>query len=276
MRLRFWRELALVVVFDLVYEWTSDFAGESRNLAYHHALDQIRIERAVGLFQERTIQQWALHSKLLIELGDLFYATVHFILPVVALLWVFRVDQDRYLRWRDTLAWTTGIALACFAVFPLMPPRMLPAHYGIVDTMVKIGGLGSWDTVLLKDAGNQFAAMPSLHISWALWAVLALLPTVKRPWLKVLLLLDPLATVGSILITGNHYVLDIFGGVAVLAIGYGLASLRPRYLPWKVQPRPRASAVSEPPEPPSEPSGNGLAPEPSWPQSSQAPTRIRA
>lgn len=234
-RLRFWRELALVVVFELVYEWTSDFAGQSRNLAYHHALAQIRIERAVGLFQERTIQVWALHSKLLIELSDLFYATVHFILPVVALVWVFRVDRARYLRWRDTLAWTTGIALACFAVFPLMPPRMLPAHYGIIDTMEKIGGLGSWDTVLLKDAGNQFAAMPSLHISWALWAVLALYPTVKRPWLRALLILDPLATVASILVTGNHYVLDIFGGLAVLAIGYGLATLRPRYLPWRVE-----------------------------------------
>ena len=281
-RLRWWRELLIVAAFDLVYEWTSDFAGESRNLAYHHALDQIRIERALGLFQERTIQQWALHSRLLIELGDLFYATVHFILPVVALLWVFRVDQVRYLRWRDTLAWTTGIALACFAVFPLMPPRMLPTHYGIVDTMVKIGGLGSWDTVLLKDAGNQFAAMPSLHISWALWAVLALYPTVKRRWLRVLLVLDPLATVASILVTGNHYVLDILGGLAVLAIGYGLAGLRPRYLPWRVERREQ----TERPDRVDDHGRSGeeadrrihtpSAAEPAPAEPSQAPARIRA
>jgi hypothetical protein len=241
-RLRFWRELALVVVFDLVYEWTSDFAGQNRSLAYRNALDQIRIEKALGLFQEHTIQAWALNSRLLIELSDLFYATAHFILPVVALLWVFHVDPARYLRWRDTLAWTTGIALVCFAIYPLMPPRMLPSGYGIVDTMVKIGGLGSWDTVLLKDAGNQFAAMPSLHISWALWAVLALYPTVKRRWLRVLLVVDPLATVAVILVTGNHYVVDIFGGLVVLAIGYGLAALRPRYLPWRVETRRRESA----------------------------------
>ena len=233
-RLRFWRELTLVVVFDAVYEWTSDFAGKSAPVAYGHALSQIRVEKALGLFQERTIQVWALHSRFLIELADLFYATVHFILPVVALLWVFRVDPARYLRWRDTLAWTTAIALACFAVFPLMPPRMLPARYGIIDTMERIGGLGSWDTVLLKDAGNQFAAMPSLHVSWALWSVLALYPLVHRRWIRVLLVLDPLVTVVSILVTGNHYFLDIFGGLAVLAIGYGLASLRPRYLPWRV------------------------------------------
>jgi len=233
-RLRFWRELALVVVFEGVYEWTSDFAGKSASVAYGHALDQIRVEKALGLFQEHTIQSWALHSRALIELSDLFYATVHFILPVVALLWVFRVDPVRYLRWRDALAWTTAIALACFAVFPLMPPRLLPARFGIIDTLDKIGGPGSWDRVLLNDAGNQFAAMPSLHVSWALWSVLAIYPLVKRRWIRALLVLDPIATVVAILITGNHYILDIVGGVAVLAIGYGLATLRPRYLPWRV------------------------------------------
>ncbi|HVA42472.1 MAG TPA: phosphatase PAP2 family protein [Acidimicrobiales bacterium] len=248
-RLRFWRELTLVVMFEGVYEWTSDFAGKSAPVAYGHALDQIRLERALGLFHERAIQGWALHSRLLIELADLFYATVHFILPVAALLWVFRVDPVRYLRWRDALAWTTAVALACFTVFPLMPPRMLPARFRIMDTMETIGGLGSWDRVLLKDFGNQFAAMPSLHVSWALWSVLALYPLVKRRWIRVLLVLDPIATIVTILITGNHYILDIFGGVAVLAIGYGLATLRPRYLPWRVVSRRSQPAVAPVPVP---------------------------
>jgi len=255
-RLRFWRELSLVAVFEGVYEWTSDLAGKSAPVAYRHALDQIRVERALGLFREHTIQSWALHSRVLIELADLFYATAHFILPVVALLWVFRVDPVRYLRGRDALAWTTAIALACFVVFPLMPPRMLPARFGVIDTMERIGGPGSWDTVLLKDAGNPFAAMPSLHVSWALWSVLVLYPLVKRRWIRVLLVLDPIATVITILITGNHYILDILGGVAVLAIGYGLAGLRPRYLPWRVVTLTRA---------PGSPPGTTLRPGPTGP-----------
>ena len=248
-RLRFWRELTLVVVFEGVYEWTSELAGKSASVAYGHALDQIRMERALGLFQEHTIQSWALHSRAMIELADLFYATLHFILPVVALLWVFRVDPVRYLRWRDALAWTTAIALACFAVFPLMPPRMLPARFGIMDTMETIGGLGHWDRALLKDVGNQFAAMPSLHVSWALWSVLALYPLVKRAWIRVLLVIDPIATVVTILITGNHYILDIFGGVAVLAIACGLATLRPRYLPWRVVSRRSQPGMEAQPDP---------------------------
>lgn len=233
-RLRFWREFLIVGVFDLVYEWTSDFAGSSRTAAYHHALAQIRWERALGLFQERTIQAWFLHSRLFIQLADLFYATIHFALPVVALVWLFRSRPERYLRWRDALAWTTALALVCFTVFPLMPPRMLPSSYGIVDTMVKVGGLGSWDRALLDEAGNQFAAMPSLHVSWALWSCLALLPLVRRPWAKALLILDPIATVAVILATGNHFTLDIVGGVVVLGAGYGLALLTPRFLPRRL------------------------------------------
>ena len=233
-RLHFWRELVYVAGFDLVYEWTSDRAGTSRPVAYRNALHQVSWEHHLGLLQEHTIQAWALHSTLFIELMDLFYATVHFVAPIVALIWLFRRHPERYLPWRDVLAWTTALALACFAVFPLMPPRMLPSGYGVIDTMQVVGGLGSWDTVLLKDAGNQFAAMPSLHISWCLWVVLALWPVVKRRWVRVLLIADPVLTVVSILVTGNHYILDIFGGVVVLAAGYGLARLTGRVLPRRV------------------------------------------
>jgi len=237
-KLRFWRELVYVAAFDLVYEWTSDRAGTSRTVAYRNALHQVGWEHRLGLLQEHTIQSWALHSTLFIELMDLFYATIHFVAPVVALIWLFRRFPERYLPWRDVLAWTTALALGCFAVFPLMPPRMLPAGYGVVDTMQVIGGLGSWDTVLLKDAGNQFAAMPSLHISWCLWVVLALWPVVRRRWVKALLVADPVLTVVSILVTGNHYVLDIVGGLAVLAAGYGLARLTGRVLPRTLAARP--------------------------------------
>jgi hypothetical protein len=235
-RLRFWREFAYVALFDLVYEWTSDKAGTSRSVAYHHAVAQVRVEHDLGLLQEHTIQAWALHSRLIIELSDLFYATVHFIMPVVGLIWLFKKFPERYLPWRDMLAWSTGLALGCFALFPLMPPRMLPSSYGVTDTMQQIGGLGSWDTVLLKDAGNQFAAMPSLHITWALWACLALYPLVRRRWVKWLLVADPVVTTVTILVTGNHYVLDIFGGVAVLAAGWALARVTPRFLPRRFAP----------------------------------------
>lgn len=246
-RLRFWREFVYVGLFDLVYEWTSDYAGTSRSVAHGNALAQLRVEHALGLQQEHTIQAWALHSRVLIEQADLFYATVHFVAPVAALIWLFKVHPERYLRCRDVLAWTTALALACFALYPLMPPRMLPSGYGVIDTMARIGGPGSWDTVLLKDAGNQFAAMPSLHISWCLWVTLSVYPVVRSRGMRALLVADPVLTTVSILVTGNHYVLDIFGGVAVLAAGYGLAALTPRFLPRRLvtaQPVPEAEPAA--------------------------------
>ena len=246
-RLRFWREFVYVGLFDLVYEWTSDYAGTSRSLAYRNALSQLRVEHALGLQQEHTIQAWALHSRVLIEQADLFYATVHFVAPVAALIWLFKAHPERYLRCRDVLAWTTGLALGCFALYPLMPPRMLPSGYGVIDTMARIGGPGSWDTVLLKDAGNQFAAMPSLHIAWCLWVTLSVYPVVRSRWMRALLVADPVLTTVSILVSGNHYVLDIFGGVAVLAAGYGLAALTPRFLPRRLAAAPAGRAVEAEP-----------------------------
>jgi membrane-associated phospholipid phosphatase len=70
---------------------------------------------------------------------------------------------------------------------------------------------------------NQFAAMPSVHCAWALWCALALVPRLQRTWAKVLAGLYPVGTIIAIVLTGNHFLLDVVGGFAVLGLGYLLA-----------------------------------------------------
>jgi hypothetical protein len=112
----------------------------------------------------------------------------------------------------------------------LLPPRFLPSSFGFVDTLNVIGGIGSWDSALMKDAGNLYAAMPSLHIAWALWCVFALVPVVRRRWIKALLILHPFVTLFSIIVTANHYFLDAAGGVVVFCLGLAIARLpRPAF-----------------------------------------------
>jgi membrane-associated phospholipid phosphatase len=65
--------------------------------------------------------------------------------------------------------------------------------------------------------------MPSLHMGWSTWSALALLPVLRRPWLKVLVCLDPVLTFFAIVVTANHWILDAIGGWVALAIAYGLA-----------------------------------------------------
>ena len=231
MRLRWWKEVVYVLVFYAVYSFirNTGTGEDSVGAAFDHAKDVIRLERLVGLYHEETIQELFLSQRWFIRAWNIFYGSFHFIVTAGALVWCFRKRPDRYPLWRNTLAATTGLALIGFAFFPLMPPRLLPASYGYVDTLAEIGGLWSFDSGTMKAVSNQYAAMPSLHFGWSAWSVLVLWPAAgDRAWAKALLVAYPLATLFAIIVTANHFWLDAVGGAAVLGAGYGVASLLTR------------------------------------------------
>lgn len=183
----------------------------------------ISIERAVWLFHEADIQKAFIGNHLFIEFWDLYYGTIHFVMPVVGLIWLWLRFPSRYYRWRNTLAATILFALVGFALLPLLPPRLLPASYHFVDTEATIGGQGILDQGGMKDVGNQYAAMPSLHIGWSSWCAFALVPVIRRRWLKALVAFYPVATLFAVVVTANHYILDGVGGLVALGLGYGAA-----------------------------------------------------
>lgn len=227
-RPRFWRELAICVLFFIAYQSTSDITSGSRSAALAHALAEVRVERALGIFWEHGIQVFFLrHALWLVKVSDVYYATVHFLLPIVVLVWLWVAAPERYRRWRNAMAWLSGISLIIFVVYPVLPPRLLPARFGFVDALAHVGGAGPLDHVILSGAGNAYAAMPSLHVAWATWCAAALFPVVRRRWIRALLVADPLFTILEVLITANHLFLDVAGGLLIVVVGLGLA-----YVPW--------------------------------------------
>jgi len=202
------------------YEWVRAQVAGSTSVAYRHAVDIIGVERAVWLFHEAAVQGWFLADKTFLQFWDIYYGTVHFVIPVVALVLLWRRLPERYAQWRNTLVVMTLLALVGFALYPLMPPRLLPAHYGFVDTAARVGGLGPFDSGSLKDVENLYAAMPSLHIGWSSWCAFALYPMMRRRWSKALAVAYPFATLFAIVVTANHYVLDGVGGLVVLGLGW--------------------------------------------------------
>ncbi len=242
-RLRWWREVLYTGVIYAVYssvrnQFGSNAGepGEANRIAYEHAIDIIEIQDAIGLFIERTLQEWYLDlpANGFIAFWNVFYGTAHFIVTAVALIWLYRRDKARYPTWRNTLAFTTVFALVGFATFSLMPPRLLdspgefgppPAlnaerDFGFVDTLATYETFWSFDSEALKDVSNQYAAMPSLHVGWATWAALVLSPMVRRRWVRALVWLHPIATVFCIIVTANHYWLDAAGGLVILGAGF--------------------------------------------------------
>lgn len=253
-RLRWWREVLYVLAFYGVYTMIRNTQG-SRTASVAHAFNNakhvIRWEEFLSIYHEAWIQHLFLPWRWFIQFWNVYYGSAHFIVTTAALIWLFRRMPSRYPLWRNTLAATTGLALIGFALYPLMPPRLLnectrfgacaTRDYGFVDTLRVIGGLWDFDSGTFAKISNQYAAMPSLHCAWAGWVTFVVWPALRHRWTKVLAIVYPFLTVFCIVVTGNHYILDAVGGFAVLGAGFLVARPITRYT-WPAPKEPAAVA----------------------------------
>ncbi len=221
--LYWWAEVVSLVVFYVLYSTVRNLNGNNASIARSNALKLIRWQEALGINHERAIQEWALNYKPLIIACNYFYGSLHFIVTGSVMVFLYRKFSDEYPLWRNTLAFSTALALIGFALWPLMPPRLMPSHFGFVDTLDQYPNFWSFNQGAVNKISNQFAAMPSVHCAWSLWCALALVPRLRRGWAKALAALYPVGTVIAIVLTANHFVLDAVGGWVTLALGYLLA-----------------------------------------------------
>ncbi len=236
--LRWYREVLTTLAFYFIYsairnEFGSNAVSPTR--ALHNASRVIRVERFFGLFVEPDLQRFFLDwGSAFMRVWNLYYGSLHFVVTGGIMVWLYRKHPARYPRWRNTLAATTGLALLGFSLFPLMPPRLLASagpfgggdlRYSgsFVDTLAHFPTLWSFNSDTMQSVSNQYAAMPSLHVGWSLWCVLAVFPLLRTRWTRSLYALYVPATVFTIVITANHYWLDAMGGVVVFGGGYLIA-----------------------------------------------------
>lgn len=211
------------LLFYAAYTAVRDIRGDrpvSKAQAFTNAKRIIGVEQFFGLFQERRIQQWFLHSHLIVQVLDDFYGSAHFVITLAVLIWLFRRQRDQYSLWRNTLAITTGLALIGFALFPLMPPRLLPTDYHFADTLRTVGGLWSFESGPITSVSNLYAAMPSLHFAWALWCALSVRSALHSRAGRAAVWLYPALTLLCIVVTANHYLADAAAGAVTLGVGY--------------------------------------------------------
>ena len=194
----------------------------------------IDIEQAMGLYIEADVQEVFIDWTAFIQFWNLFYGVAHFLVTFVVLIWVYFADPAGYRFWRRAGLIATSSALIGFAVFPLMPPRLLGdcGPYGAcrpdspyVDAVRDVGGIWSFESSGIEAISNQYAAMPSLHIGWALWCAILLVPRLERRWAKWLAASYPILTLYAIVVTANHYWIDGVGGVAVIGLGWAASRL---------------------------------------------------
>ena len=209
-------ELLLVTGLYGVYRLGRLLTVDRTETARAHARLVHHLERVLQLPSEAAIQH-AVHSTRLLEVANVYYLSAHFPVTITFLVWGFVArPRPEYLWARRLLVVLTLLGLVAHIVFPLAPPRMFP-HWGFLDTMTTYGP-SAYDGAS-GALVNQYAAMPSLHIGWAVLIAVVVWRTGPR-WLAVLACLHALTTVAVVTVTANHWLLD--GLVAVALLGVAL------------------------------------------------------
>lgn len=221
-RPRLWFEVLLIAVSYWTYSLVRNAVPEQRAAALRNADWIWRVENTLHIAVENTVNH-AVNSVTWLIVGmNYYYATLHFVLTIGVLVWLYHWHPGRYAAARLALFATTGVALLGYYLFPLAPPRLMNG-VDFVDTVLVHHTWGSMASGNLANVSNQYAAMPSMHIGWSTWCGVTIALLARPVWVKVLGALYPVATLVVIVATANHFWLDAVGGLLCLAFGFGLS-----------------------------------------------------
>jgi hypothetical protein len=227
-RTRLWVEFVVIVWLCWIYDAITNLAPLRLHGAIAHAQGILHLEQTLNLDPELALDRWlAGHHTLGVVLSG-YYDNAHFVVTLGLLGWLWWMRADIYRPLRNVLVLVNVLAFIVFWRYPVAPPRML-VHQGFSDVAASTNAFAYWHKGALASQANQLAAMPSLHIAWALWCTLVVFSISKRRWLRALAVLYPCLTAFAVLATGNHFVFDIAGGLVVAVVAVAIVWLARRW-----------------------------------------------
>jgi PAP2 superfamily len=217
------RQLVLFGVAYLAYNLVRGLVEGRATAAFQHARDLIQVERTLHVFVEPSVQAWASGSHLLMDFSSWLYVNAQTSVTLAALVYLYVRHNRSFYFVRNMLVISMLIALVGYAVFPTAPPRFLP-EWGFVDSVSDFTGMHvSHASASMTALFNPYAAVPSMHVAFALmigWQLAALSRTRAA---RLLWRLYPLLIVFVIIATANHFVLDALLGALTAALSALLA-----------------------------------------------------
>jgi PAP2 superfamily len=195
------------------------FRAGAASAGMQNAVQVDAISRQLGGGIARDMNLWLLTHPIPGTLAAWYYIVLQgAVTAIVGLLLIWRRVPSFPLH-RNAIIACNLIGLVVFWLYPVAPPRMLPGYHDITGTTVPL-----FSKLLEGKAADQFAATPSLHVAWAIWAAIALGALFWRhPVLRAVVWLYPVATALDVLSTANHYMLDVITAPAVVVLGYAIA-----------------------------------------------------
>ena len=229
------RQLALFAGAYYLYRIVRGVVDGQAALAFENARNVVDAERALGLFFEPGLQAWAESTHWITSVSSWMYVNSHFVVTTTFLIWLYLARNHAYYFVRNMFLVAMGLALVGYTVFPTAPPRFLP-EWGFTDTVANFVGEAAENSANVLY--NPFAAVPSMHVAFALMISIPAFMLVRNRVLKALWLIYPIIVTFVVMVTANHYWLDAALGALVAAVSAytasaGFARLRPEAWGWR-------------------------------------------
>lgn len=206
--------MVLVVGFAWAYDEVRALHGNVSAIAIRHAQSVLRADRFVHMNWSPTMNRWVSHHDPVADFLAAYYVVMH--LGVVALvLLLLYVQGPHYRQQRNVLIFLCLVGFLVYWFYPVAPPRL--ANANVHDTVATVLPFAYSAE---RASANLYAAVPSLHMAWALWATVAVWAMTTRWTWRTLAALHPVLTAVTVLATGNHYTTDVVTGLALTAICY--------------------------------------------------------
>jgi membrane-associated phospholipid phosphatase len=216
------------------YEIVRGLVGVDGNTSYKPFGDATRIinfERTLHVFVEPNIQNWVMsNAHWLLDIADWTYLNAHFALTIGALVFIYLRRNDSFYFVRNMFMIAMLIALVGYSVYPTAPPRLM-TQWSFTDTIQQFTGV----TVEKGASGallNAYAAVPSMHVCFALMIGVPMSRLVHHRYARVLWRIYPVFIAFVVVATGNHYFTDVFLG----ALTAGAAALLSKQLLARARP----------------------------------------
>ncbi len=160
-------------------------------------------ERVLHMPSEKSVQDLIIGHAWIVRTANYYYDTAHLTLMVVFLVWLWLRHRDRYSLVRNTIAAFTAMSLL-IQMIAVAPPRLIGGT-GLIDTAQLYGQ--SVYAAFGSGLADEYAAMPSIHVGWAVLISLAIVRCSSSRW-RWLGLLHGGLTIFVVVATANHYWLD--------------------------------------------------------------------
>lgn len=216
------RELGILALVYVGYAASRVLADDSLAPAVARAVRILDLERTLHLDVEADLNRWFLEHDTIGVAASFHYASAHYLLTLLVVVWLYARHRAAYGPARLALVGATGVALLAYLVMPTAPPRLMD---GWTDLLAVHSATGWWGGEASAPQGlgwltNQLAAFPSMHAGWALWVALAVSHVTRRRAVATLAWAHALVTAVVVVGTGNHWVLDVVAGWAVVLIAW--------------------------------------------------------